>query len=68
LARELQAERPDMALILMSGYSGAALQNRDDKIPDVAVLEKPFTAAAVLKAVRNALEGGSGRGSVSGSD
>jgi signal transduction histidine kinase/DNA-binding response OmpR family regulator len=64
LARELQSSRPDMALILMSGYSGAALQNREDKIPNVAVLEKPFTATAVLRAVRVALEEGGARRSV----
>jgi two-component system, cell cycle sensor histidine kinase and response regulator CckA len=55
LAQQLRAERPDMKVILMSGYSGAALQERDDSIGDKAFLEKPFTSAQVLKAVRAVL-------------
>jgi signal transduction histidine kinase/DNA-binding response OmpR family regulator len=56
LARELQASRPEMKLILMSGYSGAALQHHEDVPRDVAFLEKPFTSTAVLRAVRAALD------------
>jgi DNA-binding NtrC family response regulator len=55
LARQLRASRPEMKLILMSGYSGAALQQRDDSMADVAFLEKPFSAGQVLRAVRSAL-------------
>jgi two-component system cell cycle sensor histidine kinase/response regulator CckA len=57
LARQLRAARPEMKLILMSGYSGAALQERDDSMDDAAFLEKPFSSAQVLRAVRSALRG-----------
>jgi len=57
LARQLRAARPEMKLILMSGYSGAALQERDDSMGDAAFLEKPFSSAQVLRAVRSALRG-----------
>jgi two-component system cell cycle sensor histidine kinase/response regulator CckA len=55
LARQLRAARPEMKLILMSGYSGAALQQRDDGMRDVIFLEKPFSSGQVLRAVRSAL-------------
>jgi CheY-like chemotaxis protein len=55
LARQLRAARPDMKLILMSGYSGAALEQRDDSMGEVLVLEKPFSSVQVLRAVRSAL-------------
>jgi CheY-like chemotaxis protein len=57
LARQLRAARPDMKVVLMSGYSGAALQQRDEAIADVAFLEKPFSSGQVLRAVRAALLG-----------
>jgi two-component system, cell cycle sensor histidine kinase and response regulator CckA len=57
LARQLRAARPDMKLILMSGYSGAALQQRDENIADAAFLEKPFSSGQVLRAVRAILRG-----------
>jgi DNA-binding NtrC family response regulator len=55
LARQLRAARPEMKLILMSGYSGAALQERDESLANVAFLEKPFSSVQVLRAVRSAL-------------
>jgi signal transduction histidine kinase/ActR/RegA family two-component response regulator len=56
LARELLAANPRLAVVLMSGYSGAALAERDDALPNAAFLEKPFTAAGVVRAVEDTLE------------
>ncbi|HET8939904.1 MAG TPA: response regulator [Polyangiales bacterium] len=58
LAQQLRAARPDMKLILMSGYSGATLQQRDG-VSDVTFLEKPFSSGQVLRAVRAVLRGDS---------
>jgi two-component system, cell cycle sensor histidine kinase and response regulator CckA len=56
LARELLAARPDLLVVLMSGYSGATLAKRDDALPTAAFLEKPFTAANVLRTIGETLE------------
>jgi CheY-like chemotaxis protein len=57
LARQLRAARPELKVVLMSGYSGAALQQRDQAMAEVAFLEKPFSSGQVLRAVRAALRG-----------
>jgi PAS domain S-box-containing protein len=51
LAADLQAERP-LAVILMSGYTAPVL---GDGLGDHVVLQKPFTLAAFLAAVDEAL-------------
>jgi two-component system cell cycle sensor histidine kinase/response regulator CckA len=56
LARELRKGRPEMKLILMSGYSGASLQERQDCLLEAAFLEKPFSSSQVLRAVRSLLQ------------
>jgi signal transduction histidine kinase/CheY-like chemotaxis protein len=55
LARELQRTRPDLAVVLMSGYSGATCAQREEWLPSAVFLEKPFTAAHVLRTVEEAL-------------
>lgn len=55
LARELLSARPDLSVVLMSGYSGATLAQRDDALPTAAFLEKPFTASTVLRVVSDTL-------------
>jgi CheY-like chemotaxis protein len=55
LARELQRSRPEMAVVLMSGYSGAACLQRHECAPGALFLEKPFTASHVLQTVQEAL-------------
>jgi two-component system cell cycle sensor histidine kinase/response regulator CckA len=50
LIGRLRAERPDLPVVLMSGYAvGAAVPG------DVALLEKPFTPTALLDVARSAL-------------
>jgi CheY-like chemotaxis protein len=56
LARELQRNRPELAVVLMSGYSGATVAQRDEWLPTAVFLEKPFTAAHVLRTVQEALD------------
>jgi two-component system, cell cycle sensor histidine kinase and response regulator CckA len=56
LARELQRTRPDLAVVLMSGYSGATCAQREEWLPTAVFLEKPFTAAHVLRTVQEALD------------
>jgi FixJ family two-component response regulator len=51
LAERLVALRPDMKVLFMSGYTGDALSSGSP----AAVLEKPFTAEALLRAVRSML-------------
>jgi DNA-binding NtrC family response regulator len=56
LARELQRTRPELAVVLMSGYSGATCAQREEWLPAAVFLEKPFTAAHVLRTVQEALD------------
>jgi PAS domain S-box-containing protein len=53
LAARLQAERPDLPVVFMSGYA------RQAQLPDAGaggVLQKPFTAATLTRAIRERLE------------
>jgi two-component system, cell cycle sensor histidine kinase and response regulator CckA len=59
LARELQRARPDLAVVLMSGYSAATTAQREEWLPTAVFLEKPFTAAHVLRTVQEALDAAS---------
>ncbi len=56
LARELQRTRPELAVVLMSGYSGATCAQREEWLATAVFLEKPFTAAHVLRTVQEALD------------
>jgi two-component system, NtrC family, sensor kinase len=52
LARRVKEEYPDVAVLLTTGYAGAA-NTRDAGIP---VLRKPYQTATLAHAVRNALD------------
>jgi PAS domain S-box-containing protein len=56
LTEALAAARPELSVILMSGYGGDELdgQGRDESVS--AVLYKPYTRDALLSAVRAALD------------
>lgn len=54
LARHLAGERPDLRLILMSGFSDDPVVQAFDRSP-AYFLAKPFTAAALIGKVREAL-------------
>jgi CheY-like chemotaxis protein len=58
LAERLVAVRPDTRVLYMSGYAQPVLASAGTLDPGVALLEKPFTAADLLRAVRHRLDGG----------
>src|SRR5262249_20099468 len=52
LARRVKEEYPEVAVLLTTGYAGAA-NTRDAGFP---VLRKPYQTATLARAVRNALD------------
>jgi two-component system cell cycle sensor histidine kinase/response regulator CckA len=57
LAERLTGVRPDTRVLYMSGYAQPVLASQGTLDPGVALLEKPFTAADLLSAVRRRLDG-----------
>jgi DNA-binding NtrC family response regulator len=57
LAEELSLARPDMRVLYMTGYAGAALSQAQSALrnPEERVIQKPFTSDALLDRVRAAL-------------
>jgi two-component system cell cycle sensor histidine kinase/response regulator CckA len=58
LARQLRAQRPDLAVLCMTGYSDEAIAQRGVLDAGVRLLAKPVTPDQLLKAVAEALERG----------
>ena len=59
LVRRLRALRPDLRVLLMSGYTDDATLRRGFSRSDEAFLEKPFAPAALAQKVRKMLDAGS---------
>lgn len=57
LARELTAERPDLPVVYMSGYSAEFVEKGRDLDMGVNFVPKPFTSKSILEIVRNRLDG-----------
>ena len=57
LARRLNPKRPTMKVLYMTGYTDESLANHGVNSDQVVVLQKPFTAVALLRAVREVLSG-----------
>jgi PAS domain S-box-containing protein len=55
LARVLTADQPGLGVLFISGYPGETEAERAEFGPDAAYLAKPFTADALLRAVRREL-------------
>jgi len=55
LASELRKRRPSTKVIYMSGYTGELITQNGDGIQGMTMLDKPFTLAALLKAIHTAL-------------
>jgi CheY-like chemotaxis protein len=51
----LHAERPDLPVLYMSGYTAGMLGERGRVAPGTELIEKPFTRGALLAAVSRAL-------------
>jgi PAS domain S-box-containing protein len=52
----LRSTRPQAAILLMSGYTGEEIVRRGILESDMPFLEKPFTAASLLRKVREVLD------------
>jgi hypothetical protein len=59
LAPALLRERPELAIIYMSGYTNEQITRRGVNTPGVAFLQKPFTPLELLEHVRRVLDEGS---------
>ena len=57
LAERLQPMRPEMKVLFMSGFAGAAAGEHGVAEPDAAFLEKPLTPGKLTSKVREALRG-----------
>ncbi|MEV6494896.1 ATP-binding protein, partial [Actinoplanes sp. NPDC051633] len=57
LAERMADVRPGTPVLFMSGYAQPVLASQGTLDPGVALLEKPFTAADLLSAVRDRLDG-----------
>jgi hypothetical protein len=56
LADLLQAERPQMRVLYMSGYTGDAIESQGVQSQGMAFLPKPFTLEDLLRKVRDVLD------------
>jgi signal transduction histidine kinase/ActR/RegA family two-component response regulator len=63
LASRLIETRPQLKVLFVSGYTGAASGSQRLVEPDVALLPKPFTAAQLLERVHRRLHGEARHGS-----
>jgi PAS domain S-box-containing protein len=59
LAAQLRGQLPDLRLLYISGYTEEMAASGGKTEPLAALLQKPFTPAALARAVRAALDGGS---------
>lgn len=56
LASHLTALAPELRVLYMSGYTEDVLQESGIERQDISFIQKPFSASALLRAVREALE------------
>jgi two-component system cell cycle sensor histidine kinase/response regulator CckA len=56
LFERLARQRPDLKVLFMSGYTDAAISSQGLIQPGVAYLQKPFTARALQRSARDALD------------
>jgi DNA-binding NtrC family response regulator len=56
LAEQLRMRQPDMKVLFMSGYTGAATDLETLHSPDLAFLPKPFTQGELLHKIRDMLK------------
>jgi hypothetical protein len=60
-AQKIQATRPEMAVLYLSGYVGTALAAQSALDPDMVLVQKPFSDADLLAQAGQALSGHSRR-------
>ncbi len=57
LAQQIAAERPQLGVLLMSGYSDEVLEERGAADSDRAFIQKPFSTRDFARTVRQVLDG-----------
>jgi FixJ family two-component response regulator len=57
MVKKLKKSHPKIRVVYMSGYTGELIADRDVLESGITLLEKPFTRAALLKALDAALGG-----------
>jgi DNA-binding NtrC family response regulator len=57
LAQQLRRMRPDMPVVLMTGFSATVIQENASALGVAAVLQKPVAGRLLVTAVRGALQG-----------
>lgn len=57
LTEQLRAQRPDMKVLLMSGYTNDEVVRRGITQQNPAFIQKPFTAEDLMRKVREVLDG-----------
>ena len=57
LAEKLHALRPEVKVVLMSGYTDYSSSNTPVAVNQAAMLAKPFSQSSLVEAVRGAVEG-----------
>jgi two-component system, cell cycle sensor histidine kinase and response regulator CckA len=60
LAEQILKQRPEIAVVFLSGYTEEAI-TQSDGITGFTLVEKPYTAEALLNSIRRALENASSR-------
>jgi two-component system, cell cycle sensor histidine kinase and response regulator CckA len=61
LTEQLRAQRPDMKVLLMSGYTNDEVVRRGITQQNTAFIQKPFTAEELMRKVRDVLDGKVGK-------
>lgn len=56
LAKEVRSVWPWVKLLFMSGYAGHTADREGQDVPDVPILQKPFSAGRLVKKVRQVLD------------
>jgi PAS domain S-box-containing protein len=57
VAERIRLARPDIEVLFMSGYAQPVLASQGRLDPDVHLIEKPFTAGAIIEAAGRILDG-----------
>jgi CheY-like chemotaxis protein len=57
LAKRLQSRFPDARILFTSGYAETSVTSNERLDRNVAFIQKPFTAAALIRKVRQVLDG-----------
>lgn len=57
LSLDLRMLRPTLSMVFMSGYAGDALAKQIHLVPDLVLLEKPFSRSSLLTTIRRVLRG-----------